>query len=168
VKTTIIIALLLTSTLSVRAADEFAGYVQQLAAGTPEGDAVRARRALSDAGERAFPTLLAHLKDRSPIQASLNMRAVSRTPTVGEFCFDILQTQIEGNWPKGFRQFYILSPANAKQWLDAHKTLSLRQLQLTSREVSLRRAEAELAARPTDLTAKAVAFLREEVAKLKQ
>jgi hypothetical protein len=167
-KSALILVLVFASTFSVYAADDFSGYVRQLAAGMPERDAVRALRALTDAGVRAFPTLLAHLSDREPIQASLNNRDVSGTPTVGELCFDLLQTQIEGNWPKGFREFYILTPDNAEQWLDEHKTQSLRQLQLTSREESLRRAEAESAAHPADLTTKAVAFLREEVAKLKQ
>ena len=51
---------------------------------------------------------------------------------------------------------------------EAYEALSLQQLQLASREESLRRAEAELEARSTDLTTKAVEFLREEVAKLKQ
>jgi hypothetical protein len=168
VKATVIMALLFTSVLSVRAADEFSGYIQQLAAGTPDEDAARAMRALDEAGVRAFPALLAHLENRSLINASLNMRDVIGTPTVGELCFDILQTRIEDNWPKGFREFYILTPANAKQWLDEHKALSLPQLQLASREESLRRAEAELAARPSDLTTKAVAFLRGEIAKLKR
>lgn len=167
-KSAFVLILFLASTFSVCAADDFSGYVRQLAAGMPERDAVRAIRALTDAGLRAFPTLLAHLNDREPIQPSLNNRDVSGAPTVGQLCFDILQTQIEDNWPKGFRQFYILTPGNAKQWLDDHKTLSLRQLQLTSREESLRRAEADLAAHPSDLTTKAVTFLREEVAKLKQ
>jgi len=160
--------LLLASTLAVRAADDFSGYVQQLAAGASERDAVNAMRALTDAGMRAFPTLLAHLNDREFIHPRLHDREVIGLPTVGGLCFDILQTQIEDNWPKGFRHFYILTPANAKFWLDQHKSLSLRQLQLISREESLRRAEAELAARPTDLTKKAVAFLRADVAKLKQ
>lgn len=167
-KAALILVLAFASTFSVCAADDLSGYVRQFAAGMPERDAVRALRTLTDAGLRAFPTLLAHLNDREPIQASLNNRDVSGTPTVGELCFDILQTQIEGNWPKGFREFYVLTPDNAKQWLGDRKGYSLRQLQLSSREESLRRAEAELAADPSDLTTKAVAFLREEVAKLKR
>ncbi|MCE9612140.1 MAG: hypothetical protein K8R23_18235 [Chthoniobacter sp.] len=163
-----IIAALLSLTSALHAGDDFSGYVRQLADDMPERDAVRAERALFDAGIRAFPTLLAHFGDRQLIQVRLNGRAVIGTPTVGDLCFDILQTQIEDNWPKGFRQFYILTPDNAKQWLDDHKGLSLRQLQLVSREESLRRAEASLAAAPSDLTMKAVAFLRKEVAKLKQ
>jgi hypothetical protein len=167
-KAPLVLVLIVASTFSVGAADDFSGYVRQLAAIMPERDAMRAERALGEAGLRAFPTLLAHLGDREPIQASLNHRDVSGTPTVGELCFDIIQVQIEGNWPKGYRQFYTLTPGNAKEWLDAHKSHSLQQLQLTSREESLRRAEAELAADPSDLTTKAVAFLRAEVAKLKQ
>jgi hypothetical protein len=167
VKSTIIAALLFLASV-LHAGDEFSGYVRQLAADMPERDAVRAERALFDAGIRAFPTLLAHFGDRQLIRARLNGRDVSGTPTVGDLCFDILQVQIEDNWPKGFRQFYILTPDNAKQWLDDHNGLSLRQLQLVSREESLRRAEARLAAESADLTTKAVAFLREEVAKLKQ
>lgn len=159
----------LLSCASVLHADEdFSGYVRQLAADMPERDAVRAERALFEAGIRAFPTLLAHFGDRHLIHPRLNGRDVTGTPTVGDLCFDILQTQIEDNWPKGFRQFYVLTPDNTKQWLDDHTGLSLRQLQLVSREESLRRAEARLVSDPTDLTAKAVAFLREAVATLRQ
>ena len=165
-KTTATIALIFGLTLGCRAADNFDGYVQQLAATMPERDAVRALHALDDAGVRAFPTLIAHIADSAP--AYFPRQDATGIPTVGEACFSILQGHIEGNWPKGFRQFYILSPANAKQWLATHKALSLRQLQLISREESLRRAETELAAQPADLTTKAVAFLREEVTKLKQ
>ena len=170
VKATIIIALLIASVPAIRAADVFENYIHQLAARTPEQDAIRAMHALEDAGVKAFPALLAHLDDGTPALASLYSRDESVTGTlpIGSFCFDILQTKIEDNWPKGFREFYILTPANVKQWIEAHKALSLQQLQLASREESLRRAEAELAARSTDLTTKAVEFLREEVAKLKQ
>ena len=179
VKATIIIALFLASSPAIRAADEFEDYIKQLAAGTPEQDAVSAMHTLNVAGMEAIPSLVAHLDDGTPAQSRLSVGdgtfigslpdgAITSTPPVGYFCFVILQTKIEDNWPKGFREFYILTPANVKQWLEDHNKLSLRQLQLVSREESMRRAEAELAARPSDLTTLAVAFLRKEVAKRSQ
>src|SRR6478672_11259254 len=107
VKAALTLVLVAGSTLPVRATDDFAGYVVQLAATNPEREAVRAERALIEAGRKAFPTILAHLDDSAPLQPRLANRAVRGTPTVGGRCFDLLQVQIEGNWPKGFRQFYI-------------------------------------------------------------
>jgi hypothetical protein len=179
VKATIIVALSLASLSATRAADEFEGYIKLLASGAPDQDAVRAMHALKVAGMEAIPALVAHLDDGTLAQSRLSVGdgtfigslpdgTTTSTPPVGFFCFNILQSKIEDNWPKGFREFYILTPANVKQWLDEHKKLSLRQLQLATREESLRRAEAEEATRPSDLRKMAVAFLRKEVAKLKQ
>lgn len=148
--------------------DDFSGVIRQLADDAREEDAIRALKVLSDAGIRVFPSLIAHFDDEQLIHPRLNAFEVLGDLTVGWLCFVILQDQIEGNWPKGFRQFYILTPDNAKQWLDKHKGLSLRELQVISREESLRRAELALAASPGDFMSSAVKFLRQQVEGLKK
>lgn len=148
--------------------DDFTGVIRQLAEDAREEDAIRALKVLSDAGIRVFPSLIAHFDDEQLIHPRLNAFEVLGDLTVGWLCFVILQDQIEGNWPKGFRQFYILTPDNAKQWLDKHKGLSLRELQVISRKESLRRAELALATSPGDFMSSAVKFLRQEVESLKE
>jgi hypothetical protein len=152
--------------------------IQNLAKGTPKETIKASLRALGAAGTAAFPALLANLTNQSPAEAEFFPRdAFTRrpdgslgpyAPTLGVVCFDIIQGQIEGNWPKGFRRYYVLSPANVKSWLDAHKDLTLMQLRRVSREESLRHAEADLARSPSkELLKLTVAFLRKEVEDMK-
>jgi hypothetical protein len=157
-----------TQSIAEPLVEDFSGVIRQLAEDAREEDAMRALKVLSKVGIRGFPSLIAHFDDEQLIHPRLNSFEVFGTPTVGWLCFVILQDQIEGNWPKGFRQFYILTPDNAKQWLDKHKGLSLRELRVISRKESLRRAELELATSPGDFMSLAVKFLRREVESLKE
>jgi hypothetical protein len=69
---------------------------------------------------------------------------------VGEACFHILQYEVEGNWPKGYRRYYVLSEDNAAQWLAAHPGQTIEQLHTATRAESLGQAEAALAKKPED------------------
>ena len=160
------------------AAQPYEEHVRNLAQGTPKEAVEASLRALRAAGTAAFPILTANFTNEAPAVAEFFARdAFTRlpdgsitpyAPSLGAVCFDLLQGQIEGNWPKGFRQYYVLSPSNAKSWLDAHKGLTLAQLRRISREESLRRAETDLAKRPaSDLLKKAVAFLRQDLEDMK-
>jgi hypothetical protein len=133
---------------------------------------------LKEAGPAAFPALAAHLDD-STLAGSFFQGDVAgqsgegamrrRRPTIGEVSFEIIQEEIEGAWPKAFRSFYVLSAPSARDWIQAHKGLTLYQMQMLSREESLRRAQAELSHAPADAAVKlAVQFLNEEVIAIKR
>jgi len=161
------------------AKDDYERNVKNLAAGTPDGEIMASLHALEAAGLAAFPILIAHFSDRDAAEPGRFQRAIieiapdgskrPHLPTIGEVCFDILQMQIEGSWPKGFREYHVLTPGNTKQWLDARPGFTLAQLRRASLEESLRRAEADLAKnRSDDLLKKTVTFLHEELESIKQ
>lgn len=155
------------------AAENYEQHVRNLAAGTPATDIKASLKVLEAGGLIAFPALIAHFSDASPADPRFQRERMDRTangalqvhePTIGDVCFDILQGQIEGEWPKAFRIYHVLSPVNARAWLDTHAGLTLRQLQRAAREESLRRAQAALAKDPSaELLSDEVAFLRENL-----
>jgi hypothetical protein len=105
---------------------------------------------LESAGTKAFPALLAHLNDtarasvvfqraKMEFDTEKNVMRVHH-PTIGEACFDLIQNQVEGNWPKAYREFYVLSPKNVVSWWQARKAKTLKELQLETAQASLTRA----------------------------
>ena len=103
---------------------------------------------LENSGTKAFPALLAHLNDtarasvafqRAVMAVDAKGNALSH-PTIGEACFDLIQKQVEGNWPKGFRQYYVLSPENVVSWWQARKSKPLKELQIETAQASLLKA----------------------------
>jgi hypothetical protein len=152
--------------------------IQNLAKGSPKETIKASLQALEAAGTAAFPALLANLTNQAPAEPDLSPGDIFTRrpdgslgpyePTLGAVCFDLIQGQIEGNWPKGFRYYYVLSSANVKSWLDSHKGLTLMQLRRVSREEALRRAEADLARDPSkELLQLTVTYLRKELADMK-
>jgi hypothetical protein len=90
-------------------------------------------------------------------------------PSVGDVCLGIIQGQIEGHWPKGYRQYHVLTPESTKRWLEAHQGLSLRELRIAAAQESLRRAESEIRPRTADDYQKNVlTFLRDNLQKAKE
>jgi hypothetical protein len=157
-------AITLKCGVAAGSAADFKRYIEQLALTTSEKEQSSARQALEEAGMDAFPTLIAHFDDRTPAHTQ---RAITGKATIGEECFEILQYQIEGSWPKAYRSFQVLSPDNVKQWLAAHQGKTLAELRLISRQESLRRAQAKLAKDPSDdFWKEMVEFFREEVEKI--
>lgn len=145
--------------------------VQRLAAGTPQEQIKKALKVLDAAGRDAFPTLISHFSDTTPAEPTTFPRDIVEIgpdgsirpyrPTVGEVCFDLLQGQVEGNWPKAYRQYYVLSPDNAQQWLAAHQGMTLEQLRMVAARESLQRAEEDASDVPA--MAYIVEFLRENL-----
>lgn len=150
--------LLLTSLVagsltSLRAADDYEQHIRRFASNTPPNTVQAAVRTLRQAGTNAFPALLAHLGDKAPAERNTFQRAQVRqtpdgkfeiaVPTIGDACFDLLQTQVEGAWPKGYRRYHVLSPETARDWLTRHRGLSLQQLRIDAARESLERAEAD-------------------------
>jgi hypothetical protein len=99
---------------------------------------------LKSAGTKAFPALLAHLNDATTASEAFqhevqDIHGNVPSPTIGEACFDLIQHQIEGNWPKGLRQYYALSPMNIVSWWYARKNKSLKDLRIEAAMASLTR-----------------------------
>ena len=128
-------------------------YESAIASLSENSDAARVARAiavLESAGTKAFPALLAHLNDTARASVVFQ-RAVMEVdekgnvigvhhPTIGEACFGLIQGQIEGNGPKGFREYYVLSPKNVGSWWQARKAKPLKELQLETAQASLTQA----------------------------
>ncbi|HSE25290.1 MAG TPA: hypothetical protein VLB68_26750 [Pyrinomonadaceae bacterium] len=104
---------------------------------------------LESAGTKAFPALLAHLEDttkasstfqRAVMEIDASGNATLHHPTIGEACFDLIQNQVEGNWPKAYRQYYVLSPGNVVSWWQSRKDKSLPELQIETARASLAQA----------------------------
>jgi hypothetical protein len=125
---------------SALGAEDYHQNVRNLAADTPREKIQVAVKAIKDAGTNAFPVLLAHLQDKKRAEPLFFQGDSARAPTIGDACFDLLQWEIEGAWPKGFRDYYTLTPKNVRNWLAEHSGLSLQQLRVEAAQQSLARA----------------------------
>jgi hypothetical protein len=147
---------------------EYERHIRNLSVGTPPQKVRVSRDSLAAAGTDAYPTLIAHFDDRTGAADSL-WGATLRRPTVGTACFEIIQDQIEGAWPKGFRRFHVLAPDNTRQWLSEHSGLTLDELRLAACRESIARAESARAANPaSDLLQNCIRFLRERETELRE
>src|SRR4029078_207008 len=104
---------------------------------------------LESAETRAFPALLAHLEDntkasstfqRAVMEVAASGNATLHHPTIGEACFDLIQSQVEGNWPKAYRQYYVLSPQNVVSWWQSRRDRLLQELKIETARASLAQA----------------------------
>jgi len=162
----LLLAGILTTTFG---ADDYERHIQQFASNTPPAKIQAALQALRTAGTNAFPALLAHLKDIAPAEPSFFQGSAAGTPTIGRACFGLLQGQIEGNWPKGFRDYYVLSPETAREWLASHRGLSLQQLRIEAAQQSLKRAEADTPNRKeSEFHHQTLKFLRQNLEEAKR
>jgi hypothetical protein len=168
--------------VSKEEADKYDRLISSLRAVGPRGDHkefARASDALQDAGMRAFSSLLARLGDQTKTDIAIDAAAKNRDgsytygyyETIGDVCWGIFEEQIEGADPWGtkghdvFQDFYVLRGNTARGWLDAHKGMSLPQLQLIARKAALKGAESQLEKDPKDRWARAaVSFFKREVA----
>lgn len=133
-------------------APEYERAIQDLAEGKDPQTVEAAIRVLSEAKTQAFPALIKHLSDKTPASVEhFSLRDILCVPgstpcppwqpTIGEACFDILQSEVEGNWPKAFRSHYILTADNVGEWWESRRTMSLKDLQLDAATTSLERAK---------------------------
>ena len=154
--------------------DRYEQLVRQFAADMPPDTAQAAMAALRQAGTAAFPALLAHLNDATPAAPGVFQRAELRresggtytavAPTIGDACFDVLQGQIEGVWPKAYRDYYVVSKQSVHQWLARRPGATLQQLRIDAAQEALRRAEAETPkAGESDFHTQALEFLRKKL-----
>ena len=130
---------------------EYERAIQDLAEGKDRQTVKTAIQVLSDAETRAFPALIKHLSDKTPASLEyFGARAVQCAPqaspcppwqpTIGEACFAIIQSEVEGNWPKAYRSHYTLTAENVGEWWESRRTMSLKDLQLDAARTSLERA----------------------------
>jgi hypothetical protein len=107
---------------------------------------------LSGAKTEAFPALIKHLGDKTPASVEFFgfkdiQCAPQTTPcppwerTIGEACFDIIHSEVEGNWPKAYRSHYTLTAENVGKWWESRRTMSLKDLQLDAANTSLEHAK---------------------------
>ena len=131
---------------------EYERAIQDLAEGKDQQTVKTAVQVLSDA--RAFPALIQHLSDKtlasveyfggSDIQCAPQATPCPPwQPTIGEACFAIIQSEVEGNWPKAYRGYYTLTAGNVGEWWQSRRTMLLKDLQLDAAKSSLDRAERE-------------------------
>ena len=131
---------------------EYERAIQDLAEGTDPKRVKTAIEVLSDAKTQAFPALIKYLSDKTPASVEYfalrdKLCAPQTTPcppwqpTIGEACFDIIQSEVEGNWPKAYRSLYTLTAGNVGQWWESRRTMSLKDLQLDAATTSLERAK---------------------------
>src|SRR5678816_2897069 len=89
---------------------EYERAIQDLAEGKDRQTVKTAIQVLSDAKTQAFPALIKHLSDKTPASVEYfglrDILCAPQTPcppwqpTIGEACFNIIQSEVEGNWPK--------------------------------------------------------------------
>ena len=87
-------------------------------------------------------------------------------PTIGDACFDLLHGQIEGVWPKGFRDHHVLDRSNVREWLADRKNNSLNELRLECAKLSLDSAKQQHDENPSDWTKSCVEFLADNLRKV--
>ena len=130
---------------------EYERAIQDLAAGKDLQIVKTAIQVLNDAKTQAFPALIKHLNDKTPASVEyFGLRAILCAPqatpcppwqpTIGEACFEIIQSEVEGNWPKAYTIYYTLTAANVGEWWESRRTMSLKDLQLDAATTSLERA----------------------------
>ena len=174
-KSAITALLFLTSVALCSGEPDFEAQIKNLAEGKPDADIKAALAAIKNGGTAAFPALLAHLSDFTVVEPRYFQRDAFTSveidgvwhpsgPLMSSACFDLIQDEIEGVWPKFYRSYYVLSTNNVKEWLKAHEGLTLAQLRRVTREESLRRAKESLAKDPASEFLKGVVeFLNDEV-----
>ena len=117
---------------------EYERAIQDLAESKDRQTVKTAIQVLSDAKTRAFPALIKHLSDTTPASVEyFGARDVQCAPqatpcppwqpTIGHASFAIIQSEVEGNWPKGYRSYYTLTVANVGEWWESRRTMSLKR-----------------------------------------
>jgi hypothetical protein len=146
---------------------EYERAIEDLAEGKDTQTVDRAILVLVKAKTQAFPALIKHVSDKTPASYEhfglRDIRCLQEKtpcppwpPSIGEACFELIQSQIEGNWPKAYRSYYVLTAGNVGEWWEPRRTMSLKDLQLDAARTSLERAQQKR-------DAEAITFLQEHL-----
>ncbi|MAS92886.1 MAG: hypothetical protein CMO55_06775 [Verrucomicrobiales bacterium] len=143
-----IIALVFASPVApAQESDKYEQAILKLRKGHDRDEALQAQEFLRSSGKDAFPTLLKYLYSTEPAAGFTYPRAVETKegqpyqPTLGDAVFLLMQDAIEGNRPRGFRQFYVITWEKIEQWLSEHADLSLEEMQIAAARESMQLIE---------------------------
>jgi hypothetical protein len=169
-------ALVVAVVSALTRADERQAYesaVASLAAGHRDATVMAGHKALEAAGIKAFPVLIAHVKDTARAGGHFEEARIDRfgnieRPTVGDVCYRLVRHEVEGDWPKGFRHNQVLTKDSVTTWWETHRTNSLHEMRLETVRISLARAKKELEKTKSETTEAAVRFLTERLQKLER
>ncbi len=169
-------ALVVAVVSALTRADERQAYesaVASLAAGHRDATVMAGHKALEAAGIKAFPVLIAHVKDTARAGGHFEEARIDRfgnieRPTVGDVCYRLVRHEVEGDWPKGFRHNQVLTKDNVTTWWETHQTNSLHEMRLETARISLARAKQDLEKTKSETTESAVRFLTERLQKLER
>ena len=123
--------------------------VASLAAGHRDATVMAGYKTLEAAGIKAFPVLIAHVKDTAKAvpghfeEARIDRHGNIERPTVGDVCYRLVRHEVEGDWPKRFRHNQVLTEDNVTTWWETHRTNSLHEMRLETARISLARAKRE-------------------------
>jgi len=100
--------------------------VASLAAGHRDATVLAGYKTLKAAGIKAFPVLIAHVKDTVRAgghfeEARIDRHGNIEQPTVGDVCYRLVQHEVEGDWPKGFRDNQVLTKDSVTTWWETHR-----------------------------------------------
>jgi hypothetical protein len=150
----------------VLAGDNDAKSYESAVASLPEGTRRKtvdaAVRLLEDARTKAFPVLIAHRDDKRRA-ASWFQEDREGEPTVGDVCFDIIQREVEGVWPKAYRDYHFLTRESLPAWWKARERNPLHELRLEAARSSLERARKAYEKDKSNWTQETVKFLTEHL-----
>jgi len=156
-------------------ADERQAYesaVASLAAGHRDATVMAGYKTLEAAGVKAFPVLIAHVKDIAEaapdhfVEARVDRLGKIERPTIGDVCYRLVRHEVEGDWPKGFQHNHVLTKDNVRTWWETHRTNSLHEMRLETARNSLARANKDFEKNKSETTEAAVRFLTERLQKL--
>lgn len=163
-----------TSDDSVNVETFYSVNVESLLEGTPDEETKAAIDTLKSAGIKAYPVLLGYLDDQRKASENFFQRAMVTAdgnayhPRIGSVCFDIVHEQIEGNWPKAYRDYYVLRRDNIREWWAKNKTKSLAELRVQCAREALHRAEAEFGNIDSEHETSVITFLRKHLKEQEQ
>jgi hypothetical protein len=126
--------------------DEPQALIEMLAKTSDEfapRQAVAASHKLMEMGTAAFPALIDNSNDEREAWGCFDMD-VSEPTTVGVVCTCIVQSQVEMNLPKAYRDMWMLGLASKDklaEWWKERSGRSLRELQIEAARYSLHKAE---------------------------
>ena len=157
-----------------RTANAYDSAIDSFALGTSISETNDAVLLIETAGVDAFSALIARLDDESDACDRLlgDVAFIGEGPhkphhpSIGEACFQILQSQIEGVWPKVFREFHVLTRSNIREWLEQRKSSTLNELQVECAKMSLDSAQRKHEQNPTEWTKTCVEFLSKNLARV--
>jgi hypothetical protein len=158
-------------------ADETQAYeraVTSLAAGHSDVTVLVGYRTLEAAGTKAFRVLIAHVKDTVKAapghfeEARIDQFGNIEQPTVGDVCFRLVRHEVEGDWPKGFRYYQVLTKDGVASWWNKHQTQSLHEMRLETARISLARAKKDFEKVKSQAIDSAVRFLTARLQKVER